>query len=407
METEVIIVGAGAAGLAAARRLHDAQIDCRVIEARPRLGGRAWTVLRSGMVLDLGAGWLHSAERNGWTPIARRQGRDIDTTPPPWERLSLVDRFPPDAQREFRNAQHEYDERLEAGAGHGPDRPASAFLEPGCRWNPLLNAVSTYYSGVELERLSALDLARYREDNANWRIVGGLGATIAAYGAGLPVTLDCAVRRIDHGGTRIVVETDKGAIRAARAIVTLPASLLADPSLFTPALPEKAAAAAGLPLGLADKVFMALEGAEEFEPNSRVFGAVDRVATGSYNLRPFGAPMIEAYFGGELAWQLERDGEAAFFDFARSQLGDVFGSAFARRIAPLQVHRWGADPFSRGSYSYAKPGHADSRAVLAAPVDGRLFFAGEACSELDFSTVHGAFATGVAAADAVAAMLPS
>jgi monoamine oxidase len=407
METEVIIVGAGAAGLAAARRLCDARIDCRLIEARPRLGGRAWTVVRGGLVLDLGAGWLHAAKRNAWTEIAREQGREIDTTPPPWERLSLEDRFPPQAQREFLKAQHDYDERLEAGAAHGPDRPASAFLEPGGRWNPLIDAVSTYYSGAELDRLSAADLARYREDNANWRIVGGLGATIAAYGSGLPVTLDCTVRRIDHGGRSISVETDKGTIRAARVIVTLPTALLADAALFAPALPEKAGAAAGLPLGLADKLFMALDGAGEFQPNSRLFGAIDRVATGSYHLRPFGTPTIEAYFGGELAWQLEKEGEAAFFDFARSQLVEVFGSAFARRIALLQVHRWGADPMSRGSYSYARPGQADARAALAAPVDGRLFFAGEACSTLDFSTVHGAFATGIAAADALIATLRS
>ena len=86
-----------------------------------------------------------------------------------------------------------------------------------------------------------------------------------------------------------------------------------------------------------------------------------------------------------------------------SELTGLLGSAFARRIKPIGLHRWGADPFARGSYSYALPGKADCRAALAAPVDDRLFFAGEACSLADFSTVHGAFATGVAAADAIIA----
>ena len=402
-DTEVAIVGGGAAGLAAARRLREAKVDCLVIEARSRLGGRAWTETHSNLVLDLGCGWLHSAGRNPWSEIARQQGRGIDKTPPPWERPSMEDRFPLTDQRDYTRAQHAFDERLEAEAARGPDRSAAAFLEPGCRWNALMDAVSTYYSGAELERVSALDLARYREDNANWRVVGGLGATIEDYGADLPVMLDCPVRRIDHGGKRLAIETAKGTIGANCAIVTLPASLIG-PDLFAPHLPAKTDAAAGLPLGLADKLFLSLDGAEEFDENSRVFGKLDRTATGSYNLRPFGAPMIEAYFGGQLAWHLEKGGEAAFVDFATEELIGVFGASFARRIRLLRLHRWGADPFARGSYSYAMPGKADCRAALAAPVDDRLFFAGEACSLLDFSTVHGAFATGVAAADAAIAL---
>jgi monoamine oxidase len=109
--------------------------------------------------------------------------------------------------------------------------------------------------------------------------------------------------------------------------------------------------------------------------------------------------MIEAYFGGKLAAELETGGEAAFFDFAVGELTGLFGAAFARRIAPLHLHRWGSDPLARGSYSYALPGKAESRAVLAQPVDGRIFFAGEACSRSDFSTAHGAYLTGLAAAD--------
>jgi monoamine oxidase len=120
-------------------------------------------------------------------------------------------------------------------------------------------------------------------------------------------------------------------------------------------------------------------------------------------MRPFGRPMIEAYFGGNLAAELETGGEAAFVDFALDELTGVLGSAFARRVKPIALHSWGTDPFARGSYSYALPGRADCRAILAAPVDERLFFAGEACSAHDFSTAHGALITGVAAADEIIA----
>jgi monoamine oxidase len=170
-------------------------------------------------------------------------------------------------------------------------------------------------------------------------------------------------------------------------------------------LPEKTEAAAGLPLGLADKLFLSLEGAEQFEKESRAFGAADRTATAAYHLRPFGRPLIEAYFGGALAADLEKGGEAAFFDFAVAELVALFGSDFARRVAPLQLHCWASDPFARGSYSYARPGKADCRLALAGPVDGRLFFAGEACSPSDYSTAHGAYRSGIAAADQAVAAL--
>jgi len=174
--------------------------------------------------------------------------------------------------------------------------------------------------------------------------------------------------------------------------------------VFTPALPDKIAAARGLPLGLADKLFMSLDGAEEFEPETRLFGRTDRNGTGGYHLRPFGRPLIEGYFAGGLAAELEAGGDGAFFDFAVSELVGLFGSDFARRLKPIKVHRWAHDPYALGSYSFALPGYADSRQILAAPVDNRLFFAGEACSAHDFSTAHGGYFTGVAAAEQVIAL---
>jgi monoamine oxidase len=281
-----------------------------------------------------------------------------------------------------------------------PDRPAATLLEPQGPWNNLVNAVSTYYSGAELERVSLRDLARYDDDGVNWRVVEGFGRVIAGHGADLNVALDCAAERIDRRGRRLRVETTQGPIVADAVIVTLPSALIAErEDLFFPALPEKTRAAAGLPLGLADKLFLSLADAEQFDSDSRAFGDARRTATAAYQFRPFGRPMIEAYFGGALAAELETGGEAAFFDFAVSELVGLFGAGFSRRVAPLRLHRWGSDPFARGSYSYALPGKADCRAALAAPVDGRLFFACEACSRNDFSTAHGAFITGLAAAD--------
>ncbi len=397
---ETVVIGGGAAGIAAARRLHQAGVKCLIVEARPRLGGRAWTIAdASGYALDLGCGWLHSANRNPWVAVAEEQQRTIDKTRPPWARSALPYRFPEDDQREFRRAQEDFFRRVGESAQRDPDVPAAALLAPECRWNNLISAIGTYISGAELDRVSARDFDNYDDTGVNWRVVEGYGATIAAAGLGLPAVLDCPVLLIDHQGKRLKIGTQSGIIAADQAIVTLPTALLADAEqLFAPALPEKTQAARGLPLGLADKLFLSLKGAEEFEKDSRLFGATDRSATATYHLRPFGRPQIEAYFGGRLAAELEASGAAAFFDFAVSELTRQLGNDFARRVTPIHIHRWGADAFARGSYSYALPGMADCRTTLAAPVDNRLFFAGEACSRGDFSTAHGGWITGVTAA---------
>jgi monoamine oxidase len=404
-DTEVVIIGAGAAGIAAGRRIMDARLHCVVVEARSRLGGRAWTVNhRSACPIDLGCGWLHSADRNPWRELAEMQGRSIDKTPPPWMRLSAPIGFSLSEQAAFLQAHRKFYQQLDSLADKKPDVAAASFLEPLGRWNALINAVSTYVSGAELDRVSARDFLRYEDSGVNWRVVEGYGTVIAAHGRSLPVVLSCPVQVIHHGGRRLRVETTHGSITADAAIVTVPSALIAEESIrFRPHLPQKARAALGLPLGLADKLFLSLSHAEEFHKESRLFGRTDRSETGVYHFRPFGRSQIEAYFGGRLASELEASDDAGFVDFAIGELVALLGSNFARRVKPLRLQRWGADPFSRGSYSYALPGKADCRAELAAPVDDRLFFAGEACSRSDYSTAHGAYVSGVAAAEALIA----
>ena len=113
-DVEVVVVGGGAAGIAAARRLCGAGVDCLVVEARPRLGGRAWTVTdASGFALDLGCGWLHSADRNPWRAVAEEQGAAIDRTAPPWVRPSLETAFPRAEQDEFQRGDGAFYARLE------------------------------------------------------------------------------------------------------------------------------------------------------------------------------------------------------------------------------------------------------------------------------------------------------
>ncbi|HET6969941.1 MAG TPA: FAD-dependent oxidoreductase, partial [Phenylobacterium sp.] len=160
------------------------------------------------------------------------------------------------------------------------------------------------------------------------------------------------------------------------------------------------AAAEGLPLGLADKVFLGVDRADDLPIEGHLFGRTDRTATASYQLRPLGRPYIEAYLGGRCAAALEAEGPGAMTAFAIDELANLMGSDFRRRLTPLRETAWRTDPWARGAYSHALPGHAGARAVLAAPVEGRIFFAGEAVSAHAYSTAHGAWSTGEAAAEA-------
>jgi monoamine oxidase len=250
------------------------------------------------------------------------------------------------------------------------------------------------------------DFYRYRDTGVNWRVRDGYGALIAGLGAGLDIACDCPATLIDHAGRSLRIATPRGELRARAAIVTVPTDVLCAGALkFRPALPDKTAAAAALPLGLADKLYLRLDHAEEFPSDSHLYGAIDRVATGSYHLRPFGRPLIECYFGGRLARDLEEDGEAAFAAFAADELASFLGDAIRKRLHPIAASSWARDPHALGSYSHAKPGHADARHPLAYPLAEALFFAGEACSVHDFCTAHGAYRSGIAAAQAAAATL--
>ena len=269
----------------------------------------------------------------------------------------------------------------------------------------MIDAISTYINGAELDRVSLLDFDAYEDTNLNWRVRRGYGALMTAYGASLPLVLDCNVTLIDHSGPRLRIETSRGTLAADKVIITVPTNLIADEAIrFHPALPDKVDAASRLPLGLADKVTLALDEPEALPTEGNLRGATMRTEMGTYHIRPFGQPCIEGFFGGRYARALEDEGDGAIAAASIDEITSFLGNDFRRKLKPLKESRWAHDPFARGSYSHALPGHADKRAVLAAPVDGRMFFAGEATSPHFFSTAHGARDSGERAAKEVLAV---
>ena len=396
---DVAVVGAGAAGIAAARRLMSHGRSVLLIEALPRLGGRARTATLDDMPLDLGCGWLHSAERNPLATLAQAEGRRIDHSEGAWRRQLRNIRFPVADQHAAWAAYEALVERLHS---HPPasDRAGDGMPRTD-RWRPYIDALSSYINGAELDRLSVADFLAYDDaaSESNWRLPGGYGAFIAGLGAHLPATLGARVTSIAHD-REVVLETNRGAIRAGAAIVAVPTGVLASGAIrFAPAVDDHLHAASRLPLGLADKVFLSLAEPEAAPVESHLLGRIDRAETASYYLRPFGRPVVECFLGGAWARTLEDAGEAAATAFVLEELRDLLGADFVKALSPLAVTRWAHEPTIGGSYSHALPGCADARAVLARPVSERLCFAGEACSATDYSTAHGAWESGLAAAD--------
>jgi len=402
-EVDVAIIGAGAAGLGAAQALKNSGLSFVVLEARDRVGGRGHTIQAApGVIFDVGCGWLHSADKNSFVNIAGQLHFEIDRTLPPWRERAFGKAFPQKERDDFIRALDAFYDRAEQAARSGRDGAANLCLEPGNRWNPMIDAISTYVNGCELDQVSISDMDAYEDTNINWRVRHGYGALMAAYGAPLPLAFNCNVTLIDHSGRRLRIETSLGTLTANKAIVTVPTNLIAQEAIrFHPVLPAKVDAAAGLPLGLADKVVLALDEPEALPKDGNLRGATMRTAMGAFHLRPLGQACVEGFFGGRFAQALEDAGSGALAAQAIDEIVALLGSDFRRKLKPLAESRWAHDPFARGSYSDALPGHAGKRAVLAAPVDGRMFFAGEATSPNFFSTAHGARDSGERAAGEV------
>ncbi|MDB5420458.1 MAG: amine oxidase, partial [Brevundimonas sp.] len=308
-ELDIVIIGAGAAGIAAARRLSATGLSVGVLEARDRVGGRAHTLdhrlvaHRQGSVevgLDMGCGWLHSADENILTEIGRQAGFTIDETPPPWNRPAFNLGLDKAEVTEFGAAFDAFDQRIAKAAAQGDDHAASTQFapadDPDSRWNPRMDAVSGALNGARFAEVSTIDYDAYRDTGVNYRVREGYGRLIAALAQSLPVILDCPVTRIDRSGPRLIVQTPRGAVTCRAVILTVPTSLIGREAIrVDPPVPALVEAAQGAPLGLASKVHMTVETAGDFPADGQVWGRTDTAQTAGYHLRPFGRPMIEAY----------------------------------------------------------------------------------------------------------------
>lgn len=422
---DVIVIGAGLAGLGAAHALHDAGRRAVVLEALHRIGGRAWTAhppQLGGAWFDMGAVWLHSAERNPLVPIARDAGEVLLRSDELRRERSFI------GSREATPAEYAYYaaawprfEAAAAGVLHDRADAALADVARSLPDDPWALTIETWEGPIiccaDAHEISLLDWQRNVLSGSNLVPQGGIGAFVEKrLGEGLDIRLRTPVTHVRWNGPggRVLVETPNGALTAGAAIVTVSTGVLATGAIaFEPALPEAIASCiAALPMGLAMKVALRAAGSDRLDlpPHCAVDHRVMQSGepTMSFQCWPYGRDYVQGWVGGSAAWALARDGEAAAVDFALSQLRAMFGARVDRLFAggASLVTHWDADPWVRGAYSFARPGDAEARAGLGRPLgDGHLLFAGEACHDGFAGTLAGAWLSGQAAANIAAGVI--
>jgi monoamine oxidase len=409
-EVDVVVVGAGAAGIAAARRLMAEGRSVTVLEAKDRTGGRCITDTTAfGLPMDLGAHWIHAPQDNPLVPLARAAGFDLYDDPDR-PRLLIKGREPREGEREAFASALRRSQRaiLEAGEAGREIAVAEALPRDLRDWRATVEFLKgAWDSGKEVGEISCVDFYNALETRDLF-CRQGYGTILARLAEGLPVRLSTPVTRIDWSGRGVAVETPAGTLRARAAIVTVSTAVLGAGAIrFTPALPRRQQEAVhALSCGAYEHLIVRLPGDPMgAKPDEPFVVKADTAATAKPLARIAGSDWWYFDIGGAFARDLVRAGPAAMKAFAAEFVGNEFGPQARRAMDEVQVTAWTADPFVRGAWSVAGPGATPQRLRLAEPVGQRLVIAGEATDEGLWGTVGGAWASGERAAGQVLAWL--
>lgn len=406
---DVIVVGAGAAGLAAARHLIDGGLTVMIVEADSRIGGRAYTESETfGFPYDRGCHWLHHADTNFW--VGYGQQHRFDVYPDDGEEILFSEGRPaPRAELDdfFQSIGSILEKAWEESRGM-PDAPISDYLDDD---HPLRASIESLiindWYGLEPHEISAEFVLNDDDDN-DWLCAQGLGTLVAHYGRDLNVRTNVEVSEVKWGKNGVTVTTNNGSIRSKAVVLTMSTGVLASGHIrFTPGLPQwKTESFHAFPMGSYNHIALLYKGDVLGNgPNKYIIPlANDKREPGlASNVNDTGLIMI--YIGGDLGRELENDGMEAAIDFGAQYVQSLAGTGSGSDLISGTFTRWSHNPWTLGSYAAARPGGLPSRESLRRSIDDRLFFAGDACHPEGSSSVSRAHDSGVEVAKAVVAAM--
>lgn len=415
-DIDVIIIGAGAAGLSAAKELARRGHTYKVVEGSHRIGGRAYSEeISPGVWFDLGCAWLVGGAANPFTAIADELGIALSK--------DKSDLFVLESLRFWRNGRplddkqraaclRYYDDSYAAiasAANQGQDVAISDVVDIENEYAPpLLSGIASAW-GMDIDLVSTADLASATGE-LGFQAPHGYGNLVAAWGADVDVSLNTRAERVDWSGGGVIVTTPKGTIAGRVALITVSTGILASDDIqFHPNLPVwKTEAISDLPMGTENKIGVHFD-TDVFGAEGRGFFSTwnDDGSAAKVDASVMGFNAASVFVGGRYCVWLEKQGQRACQDFAVNRIADIFGNDVRKHVDRCIATAWNTEPWTRGSWACAKPGAAHQRAALARPVDERLFFAGEATVYGGQGTCHGAYQSGIQAAHEIAEQLAS
>ena len=398
--TDVIVIGAGAAGLAAARALGQAGLQVVVLEADSHIGGRAYTeIMPDGSTFDLGCHWMHSASLNPFVQTADALGVR-------YERRDGYGRcgYFRDGEwlddQEIATGQRAMKRREEAMAKawkQGRDQSVMETVERESPWTEVLDYWDSMDTSSDVDQISIGDIVSYNDTEENWPVVDGYGTLVARWAADVPVQLNTAATAIRWGNSGVSVETRRGALHAKCAVIAVSTGVLGSGDIrFWPELPaEKGQAIEALPLGNYNRIRLVID-RHLFADDVPERVVVEQPGNPPMQLsvRPYGFDCVIGIVAGRYADWLERAGPGAAREAVTRALCETFGANMRSQIKSDRQSAWRGNAFVRGAYSTSAPGQFHQRAVLSQTIQNKLFFCGEATSTDHFCTCHGARMTG-------------
>ena len=406
-ELDAVVVGAGAAGIAAARRLAAAGRRFALVEATDRVGGRCITdTAIFDVPFDRGAHWIHTPDLNPLAKLAPQTGLDIYPAPR-GQRVRIGRRNAREGEMEDFLADLVRANRMIADAARGKtDVPCDQALPKDLGvWRPCIDFVlGPFGCGKDLDQVSAIDFSKSAERDVDAFCRQGYGALLAKLAAGLPLQLSTPVTRIDWSGRRIEVRTSKGELDARSVIVTASTGVLAANKIkFDPELPRRQLdAITKLSLGSYDHVAIQFSGNPlGLDKDDLVFEQASDPKTAALLANVSGTTLCLVEVGGSFGASLSDAGPAAMVDFAVGWLAGLYGSEIKQAVRRSHATQWNKEPWALGAFSAAVPGGQFARRTLMDSMRDRVWFAGEAAHETLWGTVAGAWESGERAAEAV------